>query len=98
VLRGQSERWSEVEWPRVAERDVPGQHQVEALDRHRLLSRRDEGAGRREVNICPRRDHVAGPGRLVRFAFEMGDRSTWHLLRVSGTGSVYDVYRVTSAR
>jgi GTP pyrophosphokinase len=74
--------------------------QVEALDRHRLLSDVTKVLADEKVNILSAsvqtsRDRVA----VSRFAFEMGDpKHLGHLLRaVRNVDGVYDVYRVTSA-
>ena len=74
--------------------------QVEALDRHRLLSDVTKVLADEKVNILSAsvqtsRDRVA----VSRFTFEMGDpRHLGHLLRaVRNVEGVYDVYRVTSA-
>ncbi len=74
--------------------------QVEALDRHRLLSDvtkvlADE-TRQHPVRVGPTsRDRVA----VSRFTFEMGDpKHLGHVLRaVRNVEGVYDVYRVTSA-
>ena len=74
--------------------------QVEALDRHRLLSDVTKVLADEKVNILSAsvqtsRDRVA----VSRFTFEMGDpKHLGHLLRaVRNVEGVYDVYRVTSA-
>ena len=74
--------------------------QVEALDRHRLLSDVTKVLADEKVNILSAsvqtsRDRVA----VSRFSFEMGDpKHLGHLLRaVRNVEGVYDVYRVTSA-
>jgi guanosine-3',5'-bis(diphosphate) 3'-pyrophosphohydrolase len=75
--------------------------QVEALDRHRLLSDftrvlADEKVNILSASVTTSRDRIA----LSRFSFEMGDPK--HLGVVLGAvrsvEGVYDVYRVTSAR
>ena len=76
--------------------------QVEALDRHRLLSDVTRVLSDEQVNILsavgarPSRDRVA----ISRFTFEMGDpKHLGHVLKaVRNVEGVYDVYRVTSAR
>ncbi len=74
--------------------------QVEALDRHRLLSDitkvlADEKVNILSASVTTSRDRVA----ISRFTFEMGDpKHLGHVLRaVRNVEGVYDVYRVTSA-
>jgi GTP pyrophosphokinase len=74
--------------------------QVEALDRHRLLSDITRVLADEKVNILSAsvntsRDRVA----VSRFSFEMGDpKHLGHVLRaVRNVEGVYDVYRLTSA-
>ena len=74
--------------------------QVEALDRHRLLSDvtkvlADEKVNILSASVTTSRDRVA----VSRFSFEMGDpKHLGHVLKVvRGVEGVYDVYRVTSA-
>ncbi|MDQ4116187.1 MAG: ACT domain-containing protein, partial [Actinomycetota bacterium] len=74
--------------------------QVEALDRHRLLSDVTKVLADEKVNILSAstttsKDRVA----VSRFSFEMGDpKHLGHLLQaVRNIEGVYDVYRVTSA-
>jgi GTP pyrophosphokinase len=73
--------------------------QVEALDRHRLLSDVSRVLSDQHVNILSAtvtttRDRVA----FSRFTFEMGDpKHLGHVLRaVRAIDGVYDVYRVTN--
>ena len=100
-LRGQSERLVAVEWHASPSAMFLVSIQVEALDRHRLLSDVTKVLADEKVNILSAlvttsRDRVA----VSRFAFEMGDpKHLGHLLRVvRNVEGVYDVYRVTSAR
>ncbi|MDT7666770.1 MAG: diphosphokinase / guanosine-3,5-bis(diphosphate) 3-diphosphatase [Pseudonocardiales bacterium] len=100
-LRGQSERLVEVEWHASPSAMFLVSIQVEALDRHRLLSDvtkvlADEKVNLLSASVTTSRDRVA----VSRFAFEMGDpKHLGHLLRVvRNVEGVYDVYRVTSAR
>ncbi|MDT7587492.1 MAG: diphosphokinase / guanosine-3,5-bis(diphosphate) 3-diphosphatase [Pseudonocardiales bacterium] len=100
-LRGQSERLVEVEWHASPSAMFLVSIQVEALDRHRLLSDvtkvlADEKVNILSASVTTSRDRVA----VSRFAFEMGDpKHLGHLLRVvRNVEGVYDVYRVTSAR
>ena len=74
--------------------------QVEALDRHRLLSDitkmlADEKVNILSANLSMSKDRMA----ISRFSFEMADpKHLGHLLRaVRAVDGVYDVYRVTSA-
>ena len=74
--------------------------QVEALDRHRLLSDvtkvlADEKVNILSASVTTSRDRVA----VSRFSFEMGDpKHLGHVLKVvRSVEGVYDVYRVTSA-
>jgi GTP pyrophosphokinase len=74
--------------------------QVEALDRHRLLSDvtkvlADEKVNILSASVTTSRDRVA----VSRFSFEMGDpKHLGHVLHaVRNVEGVYDVYRVTSA-
>jgi GTP pyrophosphokinase len=101
ALRGQSERLVPVEWQASPSAMFLVSIQVEALDRHRLLSDitkvlADEKVNILSASVTTSRDRVA----VSRFAFEMGDpKHLGHLLRVvRNVEGVYDVYRVTSAR
>ena len=99
-LQEQAERIIEVQW-------APGPGsvflvaiQVEALDRHRLLSDVTKVLADEKVNILSAQvttsdDRVA----ISRFTFEMGDpKHLGHVLNVvRNVEGVYDVYRVTSA-
>jgi guanosine-3',5'-bis(diphosphate) 3'-pyrophosphohydrolase len=74
--------------------------QVEALDRHRLLSDitkvlADEKVNILSASVTTSKDRVA----VSRFSFEMGDpKHLGHVLKVvRSVEGVYDVYRVTSA-
>jgi GTP pyrophosphokinase len=100
-LRGQSERLVHVEWCASPSAMFLVSIQVEALDRHRLLSDvtnvlADEKVNILSASVTTSRDRVA----VSRFTFEMGDpKHLGHLLRVvRNVEGVYDVYRVTSAR
>ena len=99
-LKGQSERFVEVEWSASSNAMFLVSIQVEALDRHRLLSDvtkvlADEKVNILSASVTTSRDRVA----VSRFAFEMGDpKHLGHLLRVvRNVEGVYDVYRVTSS-
>ncbi|MGQ0776669.1 MAG: RelA/SpoT family protein [Pseudonocardiales bacterium] len=100
ALRAQPERLCEVEWAPSASSVFLVSIQVEALDRHRLLSDvtkvlADERVNILSASVTTSRDRVA----VSRFAFEMGDpKHLGHVLRaVRNIEGVYDVYRVTSS-
>ena len=99
-LQAQPERLVEVEWAPSASSVFLVAIQVEALDRHRLLSDITKELADEKVNILSAsvttsRDRVA----VSRFTFEMGDpKHLGHVLKiVRNVEGVYDVYRVTSA-
>jgi GTP pyrophosphokinase len=99
-LRNQPERLVEVEWAPSASSVFLVAIQVEALDRHRLLSDvtkvlADEKVNILSASVTTSRDRVA----VSRFSFEMGEpKHLGHVLKVvRGVEGVYDVYRVTSA-
>jgi guanosine-3',5'-bis(diphosphate) 3'-pyrophosphohydrolase len=98
-LHRQSERLLEVSWAPVAGSTFLVAIQVEALDRHRLLSDVTKMLSDEKVNILSAtvsttRDRVA----ISKFTFEMADpKHLGHLLRVvRRVEGVYDAYRVTS--
>ena len=100
-LQDQPERLVEVEWaPSTSSSVFLVAIQVEALDRHRLLSDvtkvlADEKVNILSASVTTSRDRVA----VSRFSFEMGDpKHLGHVLRaVRNIEGVYDVYRVTSS-
>jgi GTP pyrophosphokinase len=99
-LRAQPERLVDVEWAPSSSSVFLVGIQVEALDRHRLLSDVTKVLADGRVNILSasvttNRDRVA----VSRFSFEMGDpKHLGHVLRsVRNIEGVYDVYRVTSS-
>ncbi|RJQ78171.1 RelA/SpoT family protein [Pseudonocardiaceae bacterium YIM PH 21723] len=99
-LQGQAERLVEVEWAPSASSVFLVAIQVEALDRHRLLSDvtkvlADEKVNILSASVTTSRDRVA----VSRFSFEMGDpKHLGHVLRtVRNVEGVYDVYRITSS-
>ncbi|MCP3801341.1 bifunctional (p)ppGpp synthetase/guanosine-3',5'-bis(diphosphate) 3'-pyrophosphohydrolase [Allokutzneria sp. A3M-2-11 16] len=99
-LQSSPERLLEVEWAPSASSMFLVSIQVEALDRHRLLSDvtkvlADERVNILSASVTTSRDRVA----VSRFAFEMGDpKHLGHVLKVvRNVEGVYDVYRVTSA-
>ncbi len=99
-LQESPERLLEVEWAPSSSSMFLVSIQVEALDRHRLLSDvtkvlADERVNILSASVTTSRDRVA----VSRFAFEMGDpKHLGHVLKVvRNVEGVYDVYRVTSA-
>jgi GTP pyrophosphokinase len=99
-LRSSPERLVDVQWAPSASSVFLVAIQVEALDRHRLLSDvtkvlADEKVNILSASVTTSRDRVA----VSRFCFEMGDpKHLGHVLRaVRMVEGVYDVYRVTSA-
>jgi GTP pyrophosphokinase len=99
-LREQAERIIEVKWAPSPSSVFLVAIQVEALDRHRLLSDvtkvlADEKVNILSASVTTSRDRVA----ISRFTFEMGDpKHLGYLLNVvRNVEGVYDVYRVTSA-
>ncbi|MFL6141972.1 MAG: RelA/SpoT family protein [Labedaea sp.] len=99
-LLAEPQRLVDVEWAPSASSVFLVAIQVEALDRHRLLSDvtkvlADERVNILSASVTTSRDRVA----VSRFAFEMGDpKHLGHVLKaVRNVEGVYDVYRVTSA-
>ncbi|MGQ0837455.1 RelA/SpoT family protein [Actinokineospora sp.] len=99
-LLGSPERLLPVEWAPSESSVFLVAIQVEALDRHRLLSDvtkvlADERVNILSASVTTSRDRVA----VSRFSFEMGDpKHLGHVLKaVRSVEGVYDVYRVTSA-
>ncbi|MED5800285.1 RelA/SpoT family protein [Gordonia sp. Z-3] len=99
-LREQSERIIGVSWAPSPSSVFLVAIQVEALDRHRLLSDvtkvlADERVNILSASVTTSRDRVA----ISKFTFEMGDpKHLGHVLNVvRNVEGVYDVYRVTSA-
>ena len=97
ALIEQAERLVEVEWAPSADSTFVVSIQVEALDRHRLLSDvtrvlSDERVSILSASVNTNRDRVA----VSRFTFEMAEaKHLGHLLRAIRTiEGVYDVYRV----
>ena len=100
ALREQPERLVEVEWAPSSGSSFVVSIQVEALDRHGLLSDitrvlSEERVSILSANVTTNRDRVA----TSRFTFEMAEsRHLGHLLRAIRTvQGVYEVYRVHSA-
>ena len=99
-LQEQSERIIEVLWAPSPSSVFLVAIQVEALDRHRLLSDITRVLADEKVNILSASVTTSGDRVAIsRFAFEMGDpKHLGHLLDVvRNVEGVYDVYRVTSA-
>ncbi len=99
-LQQQSERIIDVKWNPSPSSVFLVAIQVEALDRHRLLSDitrvlADERVNILSASVATAADRVA----ISRFTFEMGDpKHLGHVLNVvRNVEGVYDVYRVTSA-
>ena len=99
-LQQQSERIIDVKWAPSPSSVFLVAIQVEALDRHRLLSDvtrvlADEKVNILSASVTTSNDRVA----ISRFTFEMGDpKHLGHVLNVvRNVEGVYDVYRVTSA-
>ncbi|MDQ2956684.1 MAG: bifunctional (p)ppGpp synthetase/guanosine-3',5'-bis(diphosphate) 3'-pyrophosphohydrolase [Actinomycetota bacterium] len=99
-LEQQSDRLVEVEWAPSSDSVFVVSIQVEALDRHRLLSDvsrvlSDERVNILSASVTTNRDRVA----VSRFTFELAEaKHLANLLRtVRGVEGVYDVYRVHAA-
>ncbi len=97
ALMDQSERIVEVEWAPSADSTFVVSIQVEAFDRHRLLSDvsrvlSDERVSILSATVSTNRDRVA----VSKFTFEMAEaKHLGHLLRaIRNVDGVYDVYRV----
>ncbi|NNG34740.1 bifunctional (p)ppGpp synthetase/guanosine-3',5'-bis(diphosphate) 3'-pyrophosphohydrolase [Nakamurella sp. DB0629] len=100
ALRAEHARLVDVSWDASFASVFLVTIQVEALDRHRLLSDitkslADEKVNILSANLSMSKDRMA----ISRFSFEMADpKHLGHLLRtVRAVDGVYDVYRVTSA-
>jgi len=99
-LESEPDRLIEVSWDPHSASVFLVAIQVEALDRHRLLSDitktlADEKVNILSANLSMTKDRMA----ITKFSFEMADpKHLGHLLRaVRGVEGVYDVYRVTNA-
>jgi GTP diphosphokinase / guanosine-3',5'-bis(diphosphate) 3'-diphosphatase len=100
ALQQQSERFVDVAWRPSTDSVFRVAIQVEALDRHRLLSDMTRVLSDERVNILSatvttNRERVA----ISRFTFELGDpMHLGHVLRtIRSVDGVYDVYRVSCA-
>ncbi|NMN93633.1 RelA/SpoT family protein [Antrihabitans stalactiti] len=99
-LREQEERIIEVEWAPSPSSVFLVAIQIEALDRHRLLSDVTKVLADERVNILSASVTTSGDRVAIsKFTFEMGDpKHLGHVLNVvRNVEGVYDVYRVTSA-
>lgn len=99
-LRQQAERIIDVQWAPSASSVFLVAIQIEALDRHRLLSDVTKALADEKVNILSASVTTSGDRVAVsKFTFEMGDpKHLGHVLNVvRNVEGVYDVYRVTSA-
>ncbi|MDG3011342.1 RelA/SpoT family protein [Rhodococcus sp. D2-41] len=99
-LQQQSERIIDVEWAPGPSSVFLVAIQIEALDRHRLLSDVTKALADEKVNILSASVTTSGDRVAVsKFTFEMGDpKHLGHVLNVvRNVEGVYDVYRVTSA-
>jgi GTP pyrophosphokinase len=99
ALLAQPDRLVEVEWAPQAGSVFVVSIQVEALDRHRLLSDvsrvlSDERVNILSASVTTTRDRVA----VSRFTFELAEaKHLGHVLRaIKGVNGVYDAYRVHS--
>lgn len=99
-LQEQSERIIEVQWSPSPSSVFLVAIQIEALDRHRLLSDVTKALADEKVNILSASVTTSGDRVAIsKFTFEMGDpKHLGHVLGVvRNVEGVYDVYRVTSA-
>jgi GTP pyrophosphokinase len=99
-LYEQADRLVDVEWAPSADSSFVVSIQVEALDRHGLLSDitralTDERVSILSANVSTNRDRIA----ISRFTFEMAEaKHLGHLLRaIKGIEGVYDAYRMSSS-
>ena len=99
-LREQEERFVDVEWAPSPSSVFLVAIQIEALDRHRLLSDVTKVLADEKVNILSASVTTSGDRVAIsKFTFEMGDpKHLGHVLNVvRNVEGVYDVYRITSA-
>jgi GTP pyrophosphokinase len=100
ALRGEPERIMDVEWSGEASTVFMAQIQVEALDRHRLLSDVTKVLAENHVNILSASVHTTKDRvALSRFQFEMAEPQHLNaiLASVRRVDGVFDVYRITGA-
>nr|WP_269305565.1 RelA/SpoT family protein [Rhodococcus sp. H36-A4] len=99
-LEEQSERFVDVQWAPSASSVFLVAIQIEALDRHRLLSDVTKALADEKVNILSASVATSGDRVAIsKFTFEMGDpKHLGHVLNVvRNVEGVFDVYRLTSA-
>ncbi len=99
-LGEQSERFVDVSWEPSGSSVFLVAIQIEALDRHRLLSDVTKALADEKVNILSASVATSGDRVAIsKFTFEMGDpKHLGHVLNVvRNVEGVYDVYRLTSA-
>src|SRR5699024_6490339 len=99
-LRQQAERIIEVKWAPSPTSVFLVAIQVEALDRHRLLSDVTKVLADEKVNILSASVTTSGERVAIsKFSFEMGDpKHLGHvLMEVRNVEGMYDLFRVTSA-
>jgi GTP pyrophosphokinase len=99
-LQAEPDRLLEVDWEPSPGSVFLVAIQVEALDRHRLLSDITRALSDESVNILSATVHTTRDRVAVsRFTFELGDPAhLGHLLRmVRGVEGVYDVYRISGS-
>lgn len=97
-LRAEASRLVDVTWDPNASSVYLVSIQVEALDRHRLLSDITKVLADEKVNLLSANMSMSKDGMAItRFSFEMADpKFLGHVLRAArGVEGVYDVYRVT---
>jgi GTP pyrophosphokinase len=100
-LHDQSERIIDVEWAPSATSVFLVAIQIEALDRHRLLSDVTKALADEKVNILSASVTTSGDRVAIsKFTFEMGDpKHLGHVLKaVRSVDGVFDVYRITSGK
>jgi len=98
-LRSEPSRLVDVSWDPHATSVYLVSIQVEALDRHRLLSDITKTLADEKVNLLSANMSMSKDGMAItRFSFEMADpKFLGHVLRaVRGVEGVYDVYRITN--
>ncbi|MEO7126455.1 MAG: bifunctional (p)ppGpp synthetase/guanosine-3',5'-bis(diphosphate) 3'-pyrophosphohydrolase [Nakamurella sp.] len=98
-LRAEPTRLVDVSWDPNASSVYLVSIQVEALDRHRLLSDITKTLADEKVNLLSANLSMSKDGMAItRFSFEMADpKFLGHVLRaVRGVEGVYDVYRITT--
>lgn len=100
ALRAEPSRLVDVSWDPNSSAVYLVSIQVEALDRHRLLSDITKALADEKVNLMSATMGMSKDGMAIsRFSFEMGDpKHLGHVLRVvRAVEGVYDAYRITTA-